>query len=107
LEQFDEHMLFEARIELPHVLRVSAMLAYRQGRWEEAERNVADALAMTRAMGMPYNEALVLQEYGRLHASRDEHGEARARLVEALAIFERLGARPEIERTEQLLSGLR
>jgi tetratricopeptide (TPR) repeat protein len=106
LERFDEGMLFEARIELPHVLRVSAMLARRQNRWEDAEGDLVEALGMTRAMGMPYNEALVLQEYGHLQVARGEPDDARTRLEAALAIFQRLGARPDIERTEQLLSGL-
>jgi hypothetical protein len=57
-------------------------------------------------MQYPYAEARLLQVYGQLHAQQGDHEPARARLGAALAIFRRLGARKDIERTEHLLAAL-
>jgi hypothetical protein len=46
----------------------------------------------------------LLQVYGNLHAQHSESKPARERLEAALAIFRRLGARKDVERTEQLLA---
>jgi hypothetical protein len=54
-------------------------------------------------MPYPYFEARVLVQLSRVHARREEPEEARARLEEALAIFQRLGARRDVEWTEQAL----
>jgi hypothetical protein len=57
-------------------------------------------------MPYPYAEARLLQVSSRVHAERGEPEPARERLEEALAILRRLGARKDIERTEQLLATL-
>jgi hypothetical protein len=46
----------------------------------------------------------LLHLYGMMDRQRGEQEAARARLEAALAIFRRLGARKEIERTELLLA---
>jgi hypothetical protein len=47
-----------------------------------------------------------LQVSGGLHAQAGQSEPARERLEAALAIFRRLGARKDIERTEQVLTTL-
>jgi hypothetical protein len=55
-------------------------------------------------MPNPYTEARVLVELGLLDRQEGEADQARDRLQEALAIFQRLGARKDIEWTKQARS---
>jgi hypothetical protein len=61
---------------------------------------------LTRGMPYPYAEARLLHVYGAMHLQKGEPGPARERLEAALAIFRRLGARKDAERTKQLLAAL-
>jgi tetratricopeptide (TPR) repeat protein len=93
-----------ARAGLPALLLVSAKLAARQGRWQDAAIDLQEGLAIAREIGLPYVEALLLEEEGRMYAARGEPEGARARLEDALAVFRRLGAAPDVERIRQALS---
>jgi hypothetical protein len=84
-------------------LRVQAMVATRQGRWEDAERILEEGLSLARSMSYPYAEGRLLQVYGEMHEVKGGPEPARERLEAALAIFRRLGARKDIERVEQTL----
>jgi hypothetical protein len=75
----------------------------RQGRWEEAQGAVQEGLVLTRRLGYPYGEGRILQVAGELQSGIGRPAAARERLAEALAIFRRLGAGLEAERTERLL----
>jgi hypothetical protein len=57
-------------------------------------------------MPYPYGEARALRVHGYLHRQKGEPQQARERLEAALAIFRRLGARKDIEQTEQMLAAL-
>jgi tetratricopeptide (TPR) repeat protein len=97
------------RQDLVHMvgsLRVQGMVLSRQRRRERAETTFQEALALARTMAYPYAEARILVEYGLLHGQRGEPDPARKRLEEALAVFQRLGAKKDIERTEQALAGI-
>ncbi len=83
------------------VLVLSARLAALDGNYEEAERDVEEALTTIRSRELPFVEAHVLAEYARVQASRGDVAEARGRFEEALAIYRRLGAMPWIERLEE------
>jgi ATP/maltotriose-dependent transcriptional regulator MalT len=101
-----------ARVEgygfaLVEAQRVQAMVAIRQGRWEEAERALEEGLTLARSMPYPYGEARLLHVYGQMHVAEGEPGPARERLKAALAIFQRLGARKDAERAEGTLTALR
>jgi tetratricopeptide (TPR) repeat protein len=87
-------------------LRVQGMILGQQPRWDEADRAFAEAVSLAHAMSYPYAEGRILYECGLLHLQRGEPGQARERLGEALAIFQCLGARPYVERTEQELAAL-
>jgi tetratricopeptide (TPR) repeat protein len=88
------------------ILLVTAMLARRQERWEDAERDLEEALASARKMPHPLAEARILDEYGQMYMARGETDRAGEHLEEALGIARRLGAKPLIERTEETLATL-
>ena len=71
-----------------------------------AESALREGITLARAMPYPYAEARLLQEQGQLSLQQDEREPAQEHLEAALAIFRRLGARKDIERTEQLLATL-
>jgi tetratricopeptide (TPR) repeat protein len=91
---------------LVHALRAQALAAIRQGNRAVAERALEEGLSLTRSMPLPYMEGRLLHAYGQLHARRGEPGQAREQLEAALAIFRRLGARPDAGRVEQDIAAL-
>jgi tetratricopeptide (TPR) repeat protein len=93
------------RLALVDARRVLARIWTRMGRWEDARECLEEALTLTRAMPYPYGEGRILSVYGVLHARKGEADQARARLEAALAIYKRLGARKDVEWTEQALAG--
>jgi tetratricopeptide (TPR) repeat protein len=94
------------RRALPEVLRVLALVRVRQGRWAEAEGALEEGLALARSMPYPYMEGRLLYDYGVLHIEQGQTEWAGERLQAVLAIFLRLGARKDLERTERLLATL-
>src|SRR5262249_49196962 len=60
------------RLALPDALRVQALLALRQRRWDEARGVLEQALALVRTMPYPYAEAKALYVYGLLYLESDE-----------------------------------
>jgi hypothetical protein len=82
------------------------MVRIQQGCWEEAMTALDEACALARAMPYPHAEALILRELGQLSRRKGKAADARERLEEALAVFQRLGARKDVERTEQELAAL-
>ena len=86
--------------------RVQGLVQTRQGGWAEAERAVEEGLALARGMPYPYAEARLLHVAGLLHIQKGEPEQAWERLTAALALFQRLGARKDRERTEQVLAQL-
>jgi tetratricopeptide (TPR) repeat protein len=108
------------RIELPQWLRVQGLVLARQDRWELAHAAFEEAATRARSMSYVYAEARARYESGRMRAeirfglglqpperSRERlRQEAREELETARAMFQRLGARPYTERTEQALAEL-
>jgi tetratricopeptide (TPR) repeat protein len=95
-----------SRFEMVEVLHSQARLELRQGRGPEAEQVLAEALALSQAMHIPYNEDQTLYLYGLLYLQQGETQPARERLEAALAILHRLGERLYAEQVEQALAGL-
>ncbi len=77
-----------------------------QGRWQDAERDYGEAVHKAREISYPYLEARALFEWGVMNQQRDDIEQARECLTAALAIFERLGAKPYVERTTEALATL-
>jgi tetratricopeptide (TPR) repeat protein len=92
---------------LADALWTEALVASREGHRQEAERALEEGLALARSLPHPYAEGRLLHLYGALHVQYGEPGPARLRLEAARAIFQQLGARKDLERTEALLATLR
>jgi tetratricopeptide (TPR) repeat protein len=92
------------RLNLVDALRVQAMVASQQGRWTEAAQALEEGIALARGMPYPYAEARLLYVHGQISVHTGQPEPARERLEEALAIFRQLGARNDIEQSEQLLA---
>jgi uncharacterized protein HemY len=97
-------MLFEGRVEQPDVLRVHAMLAIRQERWADAAQYLEEGLGLARQIGMPFHEALLLEQCGRMQESRGDTAAARQSLEQSLVLLKRLGAAPFAQRVEHTLA---
>jgi hypothetical protein len=96
----------EMRLVLVEALRVEAMIAICQKRWAAAGHSLEEGVALARSMPYPYAEARLLHVYGRLHLQKGEPEAARERLAAARALFGRLGARTDLDLTEQALTTL-
>src|SRR5690606_34927999 len=90
-----------SRARLPTVLLHEARLAAHEQRWDSAVNALEQGVTIAQELGLPYDEALLLQEHGRLHTLRAEPEQASARLAQALAIFRRLGAAADVQAVEQ------
>ncbi|MGH2514452.1 MAG: ATP-binding protein [Ktedonobacterales bacterium] len=89
------------RTTLADIEWIEALLALREGRWEDAQRSLEQSLAICREAPYPYAEAKACYLYGQVHAAAGRQADAREHYVRALAICERLGERryrPHIER---------
>jgi len=86
--------------------RVAGMVGARQSRWDDATSAFEEALSRARCLRAPFEEARALQAYGLMLARRHEIDEARRCLLDALAIVQQLGARPDRERIEETLAHL-
>lgn len=88
------------------VLRVHALIMMRKEWWADAARTLDEALSLAHEVGDPYRHARLLHVCGEMHVRKGESAPARRQLESALAIFQRLGARKDTERTEQAIAGL-
>jgi tetratricopeptide (TPR) repeat protein len=93
-------------LTLTDALRIQAMVATRQERWEEAEIALEEGMALASRMPYPYAQARLLYTAARLHARQGAPGLARTRFEAALGIFRRLGASKDAERVEQAIATL-
>jgi tetratricopeptide (TPR) repeat protein len=83
--------------------QVRGCIAAREGRWEAARQAFEEALTADAGMPRPLVRACTLYHYGLAEAAFGDPRAARARLIEALAIFRRLGARPYVQQVERAL----
>jgi tetratricopeptide (TPR) repeat protein len=94
------------RLNLCEALLVQGRVQAWQGRQRAAHDTFDEAWALAAAMPYPYAEARILFQRGAMHLKQGEPEPARETLEAAQAIFRRLGARKDTERTEQLLATL-
>lgn len=85
-------------------VRLQGMMAARQDQWETAAHCMDEALALTRAVPYPYQEARVLFSLGLIHLQAGDMPQGQQCMEKAGAIFQRLGAQPDLTRTEQALA---
>jgi tetratricopeptide (TPR) repeat protein len=110
LGRFDE--LLGASEQLPpversqyleaQVARFRALLAARRQEGAASEQQAKRAVGQFRELGMPFWLAVTLLEYGEWLVGQDRREEAEPLLTEARKIFERLKARPWLERLERV-----
>jgi tetratricopeptide (TPR) repeat protein len=91
----------------PTWLAVRARLLAAQGKWEEAQADIDNALGYARERSLALGIAETAHAYGEMLAQRGEIGAARERFAEALSVFRRMRAQPYIERTERSLAELK
>jgi hypothetical protein len=85
-----------------HASRLGGRLSAVRGGDGDAASAFKGAVGLFREMGVPFWMAVTLLEYAEWLAGQDRVEEARASLTEAREIFERLGARPWLERVESM-----
>ncbi len=83
-----------------HAARFRARLAAEDGESRKAEQGFAAAAVTFREFGMPFWLAVTLTEHGEWLLSEDRVAEAEPLLAEARETFERLQAKPWLERVE-------
>jgi ATP/maltotriose-dependent transcriptional regulator MalT len=93
-------------LDLCEALLIQGQILSRRGMVEAAEHALSEACSLARAMPHPYMQARILLEKGRRSVLQGETLDAREYLEQALAGFERLGARRDVERAEQALREL-
>jgi tetratricopeptide (TPR) repeat protein len=77
------------------------MLATTRKEWDEAEKSFDTAIAINRQYELPWDEAKALYEWGLMHLSRGREGDrqqAGEKIDEALTIFQKVGAKKEVEK---------
>jgi hypothetical protein len=87
---------------LPDILRIRALIALGDARWQEATAALDEAYSFAHETPLPWAELKALWVYGQLEVARGNPAAAHARFAAALAICERLGERlyrPHIERS--------
>jgi tetratricopeptide (TPR) repeat protein len=94
------------RFVLVDARRVEGVLRIGQNRFDEARRALEEAVSLARATEFPYAEGRGLSELGILYQRMERASQARELLLTAQAIFNRLGARHDLLRTEQALTPL-
>jgi tetratricopeptide (TPR) repeat protein len=94
------------RLDLCEALIVQGRICSGQRQLKEAEQAFADVLSLARSMSYPLAEGRTLYEWGRTLTAYGKRQEAREHLEKALQIFQRLGARPFVEQTDQALRKL-
>ncbi|MGZ8694653.1 MAG: hypothetical protein ACXWYS_04365 [Gaiellaceae bacterium] len=82
--------------------RLGARIASGRGEHEKAEQEHKRAVGAFRELAMPFWLAVTLLEYGESLATVARAAEAEPLLAEAREIFERLGARPWLERADRV-----
>ncbi len=89
-------------------LWVQAAALVHLGHLAAAEEALAEGLALARAPSFrqPVLEALFLHVWGQMHLKRGEPAAAQERLEAALAIYQRVGARPWAAKVERDLAAL-
>jgi class 3 adenylate cyclase/tetratricopeptide (TPR) repeat protein len=97
----------EFRPRLVVLLRIKALVASRQRRWDEAERAIIASIVLARSMPYPYAEARALEVRAFSESERGDPAAAAASAQEAHAIFRRLQAHLDAKRAEEFLFQLR
>ena len=106
LEAVDRSHAERNRTMAAEALRVYGMVLDGQGQWEEATQTFEQALSTSRAIHQPYAEARTLHAYALSYLQRGDSPKAEDLLQQALRIYRRLGAMPDVRRAESVFDAL-
>jgi class 3 adenylate cyclase/tetratricopeptide (TPR) repeat protein len=93
-----------AQLVFTDAMRVEALLAIRQQRWDDAQALLDDVLALCRTMPYPWAEAKALYVYAFMLMQQGEMEQAYMRLEAARAILNHLGEQMYAQPIEQALA---
>lgn len=105
-ERIVQVMLEDGGIVEAQALRIRGMIAAHRGAWDDAERDLAQALEVARRQKYRQAEGMALHELGMMLAARGDRDGALERFGEALRLFRDMGAHAYADRTERSLSEL-
>lgn len=86
------------------IQRLTGQLEAASGRFAEARQHIAQSVSIFTTTEIPYELARSYYSMGLLLAETHDNKGAEANLVQAKAIFERLGAEPDLELTRKALA---
>jgi len=76
------------------------VLASSQRKWVEAEKSFDKAVAINRQYELPWDEARALYEWGTMYGQSKKKEAAYEKLDKAMALFTKVGAKKDVEKTE-------
>ena len=85
-------------------LEVHGMIQARDGHYDLARAAYTEGLHRAAAMPFPYGQARLLHAHGLLERQQHDHAAAHAKLAQALAIFDNLGASQDAARLRQAIA---
>jgi hypothetical protein len=88
-----------------HAARLGSRVCAQRGQDDSVEAGFTAAIAEFRDIGMPFELGVTLLELAEWLDTQDRHEDATAFGLEALALFERMRARPWLDRAQLLLDG--
>ena len=88
----------------PEVLEVHGTIEARDGHYDLARAAYTEGLHRAAAMPFPYGQARLLHAHGLLDRQQHDHAAAHAKLAQALAIFDNLGASQDAARLRQAIA---
>ena len=89
---------------LPRCLWALGVVLMRKGCLDEAGTTLLEALDVSRTLPFPYYEGRTHTQLGKLHGLLGDNDAAQSHLVEALSIFQGLGAMRDVAKVEELLA---
>ena len=86
--------------------RVRGMLLRWRERWEESAADFEESLWIYTQVGQPFDEGRTHHEFGLMWKDKGDRERAREHLSQAVRLFERIGAKIELERAREALREL-
>ena len=95
------HKLFQAV-----ALRALAVANRLSGKFKDAHGQLLEAKAIFQDVGTSWQLGRTYYEFGQLSAAQDNREDAKSHFVQALQHFEKMGALPDVERTQSAIESL-
>ena len=86
--------------------KVRGMLLRRTGQWENSAADFEESLRISNQVGNPFEEGRTQHEFGLMWKDKGNRERAREHLSQAVHLFERIGAKKELEKARAALQDL-